>query len=259
MNENSDINAFSFDDIAFDFDNLFDDVGKLTDLEGEAIDRILKPFDVRTVLDCACGTGIQSIGLARKGYSVSASDISPKMVDITLQKGLRECLPIDAKVADFRYLSEWKNGKFDAIISMGNSLTLMPNREDISLALASMIRIVKKPGGIIVIGLHNYLGSKELRMSIIPRHTIADTGKFEVLFDFREFSEEQVTVTYFFINRVDREWRMRTYSKSYLLLSMEELHQALISAGCKCVQLLDISGKRDGQNDDEWVIAVGRV
>jgi 2-polyprenyl-3-methyl-5-hydroxy-6-metoxy-1,4-benzoquinol methylase len=31
--------------------------------------------DVRTILDVVCGIGTQSIGLARKGFTVTASDL----------------------------------------------------------------------------------------------------------------------------------------------------------------------------------------
>ena len=37
--------------------------------------------DVRTILDVACGIGTQSIGLARKGFAVTASDLSAGAVE----------------------------------------------------------------------------------------------------------------------------------------------------------------------------------
>jgi ubiquinone/menaquinone biosynthesis C-methylase UbiE len=42
----------------------------------DAVIRELWEGRVRTVLDAACGTGTQAIGLAELGYQVTASDIS---------------------------------------------------------------------------------------------------------------------------------------------------------------------------------------
>jgi len=70
----------SFGDIASDFDALFDDVGYLSELEADALEPLLRSAGARTVLDCACGTGIQAIPLAQRGFAVSASDISPRIL-----------------------------------------------------------------------------------------------------------------------------------------------------------------------------------
>ena len=37
--------------------------------------------DVRTLLDVACGIGTQSIGLAKRGFAVTASDLSARAVE----------------------------------------------------------------------------------------------------------------------------------------------------------------------------------
>jgi len=76
------------------FDELFDNVDRLTRLEALSLDGILRPNSVKTILDCACGTGIQAIGLAQKGYKVSASDISRKMVRILKRKATNKGLKI---------------------------------------------------------------------------------------------------------------------------------------------------------------------
>jgi 2-polyprenyl-3-methyl-5-hydroxy-6-metoxy-1,4-benzoquinol methylase len=76
----------SFGDLAGDFDNLFSDVDRLSELEASSLDAIFRKIGVTRVLDCACGTGIQALGLARLGYVVAASDISSRMLDVLRAK-----------------------------------------------------------------------------------------------------------------------------------------------------------------------------
>ncbi len=74
-----DITQSFYDDIAAHYEKLFLDWQSATREQAVILDRIFKDngFDRKThVLDCACGIGTQSIGLAALGYPVSASDIS---------------------------------------------------------------------------------------------------------------------------------------------------------------------------------------
>jgi glycine/sarcosine N-methyltransferase len=250
--------SINFDDIATDFDKLFNDVDALTDLEGQALDLILRPYAVKTVLDCACGTGIQSIGLARKGYQVSASDISRRMVKKLREKAQNAQLQMDVKVADFRDLKPWKNHVFDAVISSGNSLTLMATHEEMKRSLASMLRCIKKPGGICVVGMHNYLWLQQNGEPLIIRKVSLGDKDLELIFDLRRFESERAVVTNFFMKQINGTWRLKNYTKSYSLLPVEELRQMMIDTGFTTTKLLDISGQKE-YDDNEWVLAVGEI
>ncbi len=68
-----------YDDMASQYDKLFIDWKKTTEEQAVFLDGIFreKGFDkTASLLDCACGTGTQAIGLACMGYIVTASDIS---------------------------------------------------------------------------------------------------------------------------------------------------------------------------------------
>lgn len=245
----------SFSDIAPDFDKLFADVNHLTNLEGDALARILRRHNARFVLDCACGTGVQSIGLARRHYNVSASDISLRMVRILREKAVNEGLSIVARKADFRDLRVWPKQEFDAVICSGNSLTLVSSRSEIARSLRSMYSCLKRPG-VVIIGMHDYLKLKREKNSILLRRSVIDRGTYELLADVRNFGKNRVVVTNLFIQCQRGRWNMRTYKKSYMLLEVTDLVRLMKGAGFRDVQLLDISGQRR-YNNDEWVLAVG--
>src|SRR5579863_3464420 len=50
------------------------------DREGATLRRVLNPRGVKTVLDASCGPGTQTIGLAKYGFTVVATDINATMI-----------------------------------------------------------------------------------------------------------------------------------------------------------------------------------
>jgi ubiquinone/menaquinone biosynthesis C-methylase UbiE len=244
--------------MALDFDCLFEDVDDLTYREALSLDHILRQYGVRTVLDCACGTGIQSIGLAQKGYQVSASDISTRILERLREKARSKQLTMEIKRADFRNLKPWKGTKFDAVICCGNSLTLVPHAEDISRSLRSMVQVTKTPGGVAILGLHNYLKLKREGKTLLVRRAVIGNDEAELALDLRFFGTERVQVTYMLAQFIHGRWRLKAYTKSYICLAADELRNAMLSAGFRSVKLLDLFGQREFK-DDEWVLAVGET
>jgi glycine/sarcosine N-methyltransferase len=247
----------SFDDMASSFDKLFDNVDRLTDLEGDALHSILQSYNVASVLDCACGTGIQSIGLARRGYKVAGSDISSQILKRFKEKVLVEGWPIEIKRADFRDLKPWIGRKFDAVISCGNSLPLVKSDMDITRSLSSMIKCLNSQG-VGIIGIHNYKKLEENKDYLFVRRLVIQEKNAELLFDIRLFGKRRVEVTNFFIKKTGFRWRLKTYMKSYMLMTADDLRHRMLEAGFRTVRLLDVSGQR-AYNNDEWVLAVGSI
>src|SRR5262245_39962503 len=71
----------------------------------DAVIRELWEGRVRAVLDAACGTGTQAIGLAGLGYQVTGSDISTASLERAKQEAERRSLTISLSRADMRTLS----------------------------------------------------------------------------------------------------------------------------------------------------------
>lgn len=246
----------SFEDMAIEFDRLFVDVDRLTTLEAQSLDTLFKPARVRTVLDCACGTGIQSLGLAQLGYAVCASDISPRMVQILREKAALRGLSVPAQRADFRNLRPWRGQIFDAVVCTGNSITLLKDHAEMARAVQAMVQRARPAGGLVVLGVHNYFRPQSLGETILLRR--APTAESpEVALDVRFFGSERVEVSYMFLRRPARRWHLRTYTKSYICLSAAELAGLLVDGGLRNVRLLDVTGERLFRDDDEWVLAVG--
>jgi 2-polyprenyl-3-methyl-5-hydroxy-6-metoxy-1,4-benzoquinol methylase len=73
------ITQIFYNNLATQYDKLFLDWKATTREQAEILHKIFESngFDnTAKILDCACGIGTQSIGIATLGYNVTASDIS---------------------------------------------------------------------------------------------------------------------------------------------------------------------------------------
>lgn len=95
----------------------------------------------KRVLDIACGAGEPSIGAARRGAAVTATDLAPAMVEATRRRASQAGVSLEARVADAEAL-DFPDGSFDALTCrFGLMFCPQPER-----AAAEMRRVLR-PGG----------------------------------------------------------------------------------------------------------------
>ena len=99
------------------------------------------------VLDCACGAGQLAVGLALRGFDVSASDASAEMVARTRALATARGVEVPAVV---RRWEELRGGPYDAVFCVGNSLTHAAGSAGRRAALAAM-RGVLCDGGLLAV------------------------------------------------------------------------------------------------------------
>ncbi|MFN8484130.1 MAG: class I SAM-dependent methyltransferase [Anaerolineae bacterium] len=100
-----------------------------------------------TILDVACGVGDLALGLAQRGYAVTAVDLAPAMVAIAREKAADAGLAAAFEVADMRALPY--RDTFDLALCFGDSLNYMLTPADVRKALTSMYRALR-PGGLVI-------------------------------------------------------------------------------------------------------------
>ena len=83
------------------------------------IEKILKKYKAKTVLDLTCGTGSQVFWLLKRGYQVTGSDISRGMLKIAERKAKKEKISIKFLRGDMRTINV---GKFDAAMTIFNAI-----------------------------------------------------------------------------------------------------------------------------------------
>jgi SAM-dependent methyltransferase len=107
------------------------------------------------VHDAACGIGTQTIGLACRGYRVSASDLSPGAVARARDELARRGLHAPLSVADMRDLPRVVRGPVDAVLACDNAVPHLLSDDDIRAAFRAF-HAVLRPGGALVISVRDY-------------------------------------------------------------------------------------------------------
>ena len=106
--------------------------------------------DAHSVLDVSCGIGTQALGLAKLGYEVTASDLSPEEVDRARREAASRSLMITFSTADMRKSFTHHNRQFDVVISCDNSIPHLLTDDDIVTAFRQFHQCTRPGGGCIV-------------------------------------------------------------------------------------------------------------
>lgn len=147
-----------YDNLASHYDKLFSNWNNTIKEQADILDNIFKSCGYNKsckILDCACGIGTQSIGLATMGYDVTASDISDCELMEAKQRAISNNADICFKNADFRELAKTFSNKFDIIIAMDNALPHMLTKQHLECAVKSIVNQLAD-GGIFVASIRDY-------------------------------------------------------------------------------------------------------
>ncbi len=118
------------------------------------LDRILKRYKIKSILEVASGTGHLTKYLYNLGYNIVGTDLFEEML-IIARKNVPEVKFLKMDMRKLRFKQ-----KFDAVICLGRSFTYMTTNKDVDAALRSFNRVLKK-GGILV--FDNFDGEKTIR------------------------------------------------------------------------------------------------
>lgn len=114
------------------------------------LDELFGINSVRKILDFSCGTGAQTVGLARCGYKLLACDLNPEMLKIAKKKakGIKN---ISFRLGD---MCTESYGTFDACISIFNSVGHLTRKNFLRFLKNAYNHL--EPGGIFVFDILNY-------------------------------------------------------------------------------------------------------
>ena len=147
-----------YDNLASQYDKLFLDWQATTQEQAHILDRIFTAngFDKNAnILDCACGIGTQTIGLAAIGYNVTGSDISDGEIAEAKERAKKNNVSVSFEHANFCALSDTFFAQFDIVIAMDNALPHMLTSNDLASAIKSIVNQIKD-GGMFVASIRDY-------------------------------------------------------------------------------------------------------
>jgi glycine/sarcosine N-methyltransferase len=243
--------------LAADYDLIFDDQMLVS---GGAINapgptRLFGRIDpASTVLDAACGTGIDAAVLARRGFTVFAADGSQAMVDAAATRFAREGLAVPVQCCLWAALPAAISERFDVVLCTGNALVHAAGRDAMVEALTAL-RQMARPGGHVVIDSRNWekLHAERRIVQVMDRVRTRGGRRCVTLYVWEipaRLEEEHIAHITFLYEDGDRI-EPHEYQVSFRPFTIGELRERLESAG-----LREVDTDYDPATDRYDVIAV---
>ncbi|MDO8473494.1 MAG: class I SAM-dependent methyltransferase [Dehalococcoidia bacterium] len=219
-----------YDGIAKYYNLLFEDWDQVVESEGQRLEGILGLKGVRSVIDVTCGTGLQCIGLALRGFEVTGCDNSPAMLREARRNARRAGVRVEFVEADLLAMPESLSGRFDAAISCGNSLSHLPTLTELKHAFSAMHSLLRS-SGYCVVDSWDYEGMMRDRPAGIYNRVVEVAGKRIIMYDTRSYRGDVVATQFNLLRETGRGWKSAQFAMDLRMWRKEELREALKVAG----------------------------
>jgi glycine/sarcosine N-methyltransferase len=131
-----------YEDFAGRYDLAFGSVDQHDPAVAHFFQQVFAEHEVRSVLDCACGTGRHLLLFHSLGLEVVGSDVSEAML-VQARKNLADHgVEMPLHQADYRNLPETFGQRFDAVVCLG-AIGYMPDEAQVLRALRSMRAVLR--------------------------------------------------------------------------------------------------------------------
>jgi SAM-dependent methyltransferase len=195
---------------------------------------------IRTILDVSCGIGTQAIGLARLGYGVTGSDLSPRAIERAVAEARRHQVAASFSVGDMRDAYPHHQRQFDLVISCDNSITHLLSDDEIQKALAQ-IYLCTRPGGGCLLTVRDY-DKEERGTGIIKPYGVRKSGDSRyIVFQVWDFVGEIYDLAMYFVEDDGKSEtsQAHVFRARYYAISPNRLLRLLEDAGFVQVERLD--------------------
>ena len=218
---------------AADYEWLFSDTTLSGDPQIEELMPILTAFDKPRILDCACGTGLAALALARRGYEVLGTDASSSMVVRAREHAAEQKQPVPFEVCAWEFLPATIQKPVDLVICLGNSLGHCRDEREMLRSLQGM-RAVLREGGLLVIESRNWekLYADRVRFTHFGLRERAGIRCIPLyVWNFGREFHEPLVVEVVLVFEQQGKVRLQTYDIAYQPFRTGQLHSLLQQAG----------------------------
>jgi SAM-dependent methyltransferase len=183
------------------------------------------------MLDCACGIGTQTLGLAQRGHTLVGVDVSERAVFRARREAAQRGLSIEFEVADMRDLSALTASEFDVVLGADNAIPHLLNERDRLRAVEEMSGKLRR-GGLFLASIRDY-------DQIIEQHPATPTPAFFRDGAYRRIyhqvwdwtSDRQCTVHLYITQEDEAGWKCQHLVSVYRAVLREELSALAEKAG----------------------------
>ncbi len=222
-----------YDELAASYHLIFEDWNRSIARQAAVIGPLLERYTARVspyVLDCACGIGTQSIGLAQRGHIVVGSDLSGSAIARAKREAQVRNLDVKFHVADMRKLSAVPETGFDAVLIADNALPHLLSQQDLERA-AVEIAAKLKDSGILLATIRDYDQLVSTRPTMEAPRFYEEEGKSRFVHQVWQWDGEQYAIHLYLTLQTESEWTVSHFVSRYRALRRTDLNQALRGAG----------------------------
>ncbi len=182
------------------------------------------------ILDCACGIGTQSIGLARGGHHITGSDLSAAAVDRARREFESRGLAGSFVVSDMTSLAEIGDRDFDVVVALDNALPHLSPAAARDAVRAMHARI--RPGGLLIAGIRDYDALIRERPTVLGPMFYGPPGPRRIYLQVWEWTADDHYMIHLYLTLQNgKRWESHHFVSTYRCMLRQELSDALASAG----------------------------
>ena len=154
----NDVTQF-YDDLASDYRAIFPNWNQSVLRQAEILDSFIQRLGydtAHTLWDCTCGIGTQAIGLATKGYTVTATDLSPNAIHQARNYVTEFDTPIQPTFDVIDLLNPPDAiPQADIVVALDNAIAHFLDDDILTTAISTMKQGLKT-GGLLLMSIRDY-------------------------------------------------------------------------------------------------------
>jgi len=226
-------------------------------LTNQTIEKILKKYRVKTVLDLTCGTGSQVFWLLKHGYKVTGSDISQGMLSIAKRTALAKKISVKLLRGDMRIINV---GKFDAVVTIFNAIGHL-TKTDFAKTMRNVRRNLND-GGIYIFDILNlsYVTDRDniIKLSLERIKTRGTVKVREIQHSTIDNKGVLTSYTTFYAQKDSAKPKTLNSVSTLQLYTANELKEMLNKNGFKVLSQCGIDGSKFNERKTERIVTIAK-
>lgn len=221
---------------------IFPDWNSTIEHQAKILDGIIKSEwknNVSSIVDVSCGIGTQAIGLAKLGYDVTGSDLSPKQIERATEEAKLRDVEINFLVCDMRNICSHHAQKYDLLICCDNSIPHLLCDLDIRHAFKEFYRCLNLGGGCLIT-IRDYQKENRDGIQIKPYNIKIENNIKYIIFQTWEFQGDIYDLSMYCIcdNQKDVV-ETKIFRSQYYAVSILKIVQLLKEVGFTNVRQIE--------------------
>ena len=181
----------------------------------------IEPRSGGKALDLGCGSGFQSIAMAKLGFRVLSVDMCETLLnELRNRSAGRDIEAVQGNILDYSIYAD--KGPFEAAVCMGDTLTHLQKTREVSALFANIYPLLE-PGGRLALSFRDLTAELKGIDRIIPVRSDND----KIMATFLEYEETQVNVHDIVFVKGDSGWELRKSTYRKLRVGMHQVHDFL--------------------------------